>query len=68
MSYAKGMDWYLMTSFLFIFLTLVECIVVEKLWRREALKKKKLEKKRLEAAEKNKAGLVLFYVDVIKVF
>ncbi|XP_068673663.1 gamma-aminobutyric acid receptor subunit alpha-2-like isoform X3 [Montipora foliosa] len=30
-SYAKGVDWYLMTSFLFIFLSLLECIVVERL-------------------------------------
>lgn len=31
MSYVKGVDWYLITSFLFIFLSLVECVVVEKL-------------------------------------
>ncbi|XP_068672886.1 gamma-aminobutyric acid receptor subunit alpha-6-like [Montipora foliosa] len=30
-SYVKGVDWYLMTSFLFIFLSLLECIVVERL-------------------------------------
>ncbi|CAH3143612.1 unnamed protein product, partial [Porites lobata] len=30
-SYVKGVDWYLITSFLFIFLSLVECVVVEKL-------------------------------------
>ena len=27
----KGVDWFLMTSFLFIFLSLVECVLVERL-------------------------------------
>ena len=27
----KGVDWYLMTSFLFIFLSLAECVLVERL-------------------------------------
>ena len=53
-SYAKGMDWYLMTSFLFIFLTLVECIAVEKLWRRKKIKKKKSEQREAETAEASK--------------
>lgn len=30
-NYVKGVDWYLMTSFLFIFLSLVECVLVERL-------------------------------------
>ncbi|PFX31232.1 Gamma-aminobutyric acid receptor subunit beta-2 [Stylophora pistillata] len=30
-SYVKGVDWFLMTSFLFIFLSLVECVLVERL-------------------------------------
>lgn len=38
-SYVKGVDWYLMTSFLFIFLSLVECVLVERL----ANDKKKVE-------------------------
>jgi len=27
----KGVDWYLMMSFLFIFLSLTECVLVERL-------------------------------------
>jgi len=30
-SYVKGVDWYLMTSFLFIFLSLVESVLVERM-------------------------------------
>ncbi|XP_068716703.1 gamma-aminobutyric acid receptor subunit beta-1-like [Montipora capricornis] len=32
-SYVKGLDWYLMVSFTIIFLSLLECIVVDRLWR-----------------------------------
>ena len=32
----KGVDWYLMTSFFFTFLSLLECIVVERLLISEA--------------------------------
>ncbi|XP_068673982.1 gamma-aminobutyric acid receptor subunit alpha-2-like [Montipora foliosa] len=35
-SYVKGVDWYLMTSFFFTFLSLLECIVVERLLISEA--------------------------------
>ncbi|XP_078347220.1 gamma-aminobutyric acid receptor subunit beta-2-like isoform X2 [Oculina patagonica] len=37
-SYVKGVDWYLMTSFLFIFLSLVECVLVERLASKEKMK------------------------------
>lgn len=32
-SYVKGMDWYLMVCFIVIFLSLLECIIVDRLWR-----------------------------------
>ena len=35
-SYAKGVDWYLMTSFFFIFLALAECVLVEKMMNKSA--------------------------------
>lgn len=31
-SYVKGMDWYLMVCFTIIFLSLLECILVDRLW------------------------------------
>lgn len=37
-SYVKGMDWYLMVCFTIIFLSLLECIVVDRLWRANARK------------------------------
>ena len=58
-SYAKGMDWYLMTSFLFIFLTLVECIVVEKLWRKKVTKKKITDEKKANEAQANQVRILL---------
>ncbi|XP_068716657.1 gamma-aminobutyric acid receptor subunit gamma-2-like [Montipora capricornis] len=39
-SYVKGVDWYLMTSFLFIFLSLLECILVERLLTSKAKENK----------------------------
>ncbi|KAK3734541.1 hypothetical protein QZH41_010398, partial [Actinostola sp. cb2023] len=38
-SYVKGIDMYLMVSFLFIFLSILECIIVDKFARREGKQK-----------------------------
>ena len=43
-SYVKGLDWYLMVSFTIIFLSLVECIVVDRLWRASHTNKSQKEK------------------------
>ncbi|XP_048576238.1 gamma-aminobutyric acid receptor subunit beta-1 [Nematostella vectensis] len=44
-SYVKGMDWYLMVSFLFIFLSLCECIVVDRACKHAKLDTRKKSKK-----------------------
>ncbi|XP_031571911.1 gamma-aminobutyric acid receptor subunit beta-3-like [Actinia tenebrosa] len=50
-SYAKGIDWYLMVSFIFIFMSLIECIVVDKCYKlnrrniRNSARKKRKRKK-----------------------
>lgn len=38
-SYPKALDWYLMVSFLFAFVSLVECLIVFVVWTRGNKKK-----------------------------
>jgi hypothetical protein len=44
-SYAKAIDWYLITSFMFVFATLVESLVVFKFSRYDDSVKEHMEKK-----------------------
>ena len=47
-SYAKAIDWYLIVSFLFVFLVLVECILVYILRPRNQVSKNKTWKKSVD--------------------
>lgn len=55
-SYVKGMDWYLMVSFTIIFLSLLECIVVDRLWRTSKAKKTQKEKSIKGCSQASKAS------------
>ena len=57
-SYVKGMDWYLMVSFTIIFLSLLECIVVDRLWRTSKAKKTQKEKSIKGCSQASKASKV----------
>lgn len=50
-SYAKAIDWYLIVSFLFVFLVLVECILVYILRPRNRASKKSTGDKSLDLEE-----------------
>ena len=47
-SYAKAIDWYLIVSFLFVFLVLVECIIVYILRPRKQKPKNKTAEKSVD--------------------
>ena len=47
-SYAKAIDWYLIVSFLFVFLVLVECIIVYILRPRKQKSKNKTAEKSVD--------------------
>ncbi|CAH3143615.1 unnamed protein product, partial [Porites lobata] len=80
-SYVKGMDWYLMVCFTIIFLSLLECIVVDRLWRASSEKhptKKGLQKRnspvrragppyRRQGSTKNRHGLNFRYVSGVQI-
>ena len=57
-SYVKGMDWYLMVSFTIIFLSLLECIVVDRLWRTSKAKQTQREKSIKGYSQASKASKV----------
>ncbi|XP_078347208.1 gamma-aminobutyric acid receptor subunit gamma-4-like isoform X3 [Oculina patagonica] len=72
-SYVKGMDWYLMVCFTIIFLSLLECIIVDRLWRVEAKKKEdekksgKMKKPKTKCSMKNTGGLNCRYVSGVQI-
>lgn len=76
-SYVKGMDWYLMVCFTIIFLSLLECIVVDRLWRANARKIEDEQKNRRmrnsgdkeprKNSVKDKGGLNCRYVSGVQI-
>ena len=44
-SYAKALDWYLLVSFIFVFLSLIECMVVFILTKKYSEKKEAMKHK-----------------------
>ncbi|KAM7427139.1 hypothetical protein ABFA07_021676 [Porites harrisoni] len=74
-SYVKGMDWYLMVCFTIIFLSLLECIVVDRLWRasneKTSSEKGSAKKKQVTRAEKgstkNRHGLNFRYLSGVQI-
>lgn len=48
------MDWYLMVCFTIIFLSLLECIVVDRLWRAKAKKAEDEQKNANRTKTKNR--------------
>jgi hypothetical protein len=63
-SYAKAIDWYLITSFMFVFATLVESLVVFKLYRSDDMLKENEERKAkvTEGYKPNNAMRVRYYL------
>lgn len=63
-SYVKGMDWYLMVCFTVIFLSLLECIIVDRLWRANV--KKVEDEKKNGSTSKTKRKRSLRNTDGVK--
>ena len=58
-SYLKSVDYFLLGSFVFVFMTLIEYVLVLKQTRKDKKRKKEKEKKTLERDRKREASLML---------
>ena len=58
-SYLKSVDYFLLGSFVFVFMTLIEYVLVLKQTRKETKRKKEKEKKTLERDRQHKASLMI---------